>query len=85
MRLPGGCAYRRSASLLFGGEVFGGFPWLGFDVVFGGVKQSSDAKAHRENGETHVAKIHFGRSPNCPQQRHAANGGSTSADSPVVD
>jgi hypothetical protein len=37
---------------------FGGRSFL----VFGGAKQSSGAKAHRENGETRVAKRHFGRS-----------------------
>jgi hypothetical protein len=50
----------RLPSFLRGG-VFGSIPWLGFGVVFGGVKQSSGAQRHRENGEAHVAKRHLAK------------------------
>jgi hypothetical protein len=46
------CASRRSASLLLREEIF----WLGFSwLEFSRLGQSSDAKAHRDNGWTRLA------------------------------
>jgi hypothetical protein len=47
-------AYRRSASLLFWGGVFGNALWRG-------LQQGSDAKGHRDDGWTHFATRHFAK------------------------